>query len=96
MDEIKEYYEKNKKSKVLDDITLRELCNSDSEYGAKLDANGMPIPGTGKKLLKEEKKEIVNILKESGIPITKGVLKLAIKKYLDGELNITNETSIKL
>jgi len=58
-------------------ISWDDILNWKIEYDFEKDKKGFPIAGTGKILSEEEKRYIVNILKENKIPVTVATFNLA-------------------
>lgn len=90
---ISNYYTRLLKSEVnwfiptMDDFMAQQI-----EVHCLLDANGMPIAGTGEQVTLEHKKEIVQLMESYHIPFCFPIYNAALRLYMNGDLMLFPKT----
>ena len=77
-----DFYRKYKNIGILSE---RYIFNEKREFYCDLDDNGLPIPGTGHIVTKEEKKEIMKMIETDGFKLYGPIYNIYLKKYFNEE-----------
>lgn len=70
----------------LTDYDIRQIFAIKHEVNLRRDESGMPIPGTGRVITNEEKKQIFDYILENEYPLTKKMYNIILHGYLDNEI----------
>ena len=68
---------------------IRQIFAIKHEVNLERDANGNPLPGTGRIITQEEKKLVLDYILENDYPLTKRIYNVVLEAYLDGEIELS-------
>ena len=80
----------------LSESEIREIFATSHEVNLDRDEYGMPIPGTGRLITNEEKKNIFDFILENKYPLTRRVYNLVLQAYINNEVEIEKKQGPKL
>ena len=80
----------------LTESLIRQMFKVRHEVNTIRDEKGMPIPGTGRLITVEEKKQIIDFMMENNYPLTITIYNLLLRGYINGELTIEEKKTNKL
>ena len=85
---IKRFFYNNEGTTLsLDDKMIKQIIDTKVEINTKRDKSGFPIAGTGKIITNEEKKLVIEYILNHNMPLTTKMYSLAMKRYINGELD---------
>ena len=80
----------------IDSYYIRQILSTKDEVNTKRNEEGYPIPGTGRIIKTEEKRNIIDYIINNNIPLTTKIYSLAMKRYISGELIIEDTKHVGL
>ena len=88
MRKVKQFFGYNNIGENLSEYYIKQIMATKDEVNLRRNEEGMPIPGTGRVITTEEKMGIIDYLLSNNIPLTTKLYALAMKRYMDDELEI--------
>ena len=87
---VLKFLRKYENSRILNKNDLISRIKEKDIIGIEFDSNNNPIANTGRLVTKEEKVSVVNYLKENNIPLYDYCYDIALKRYINGTLSISD------
>ena len=83
-------------SYLFTDYDIRQIFATSHEVNLERDDSGMPIPGTGRLISNEEKKQVFDYILENNYPLTKKMYNIILYGYLNNEIELNINKGPKL
>lgn len=85
---FKKFLKKYQNMLVLTEIFIKSILEEKTIVNVLFDSNNQVIPGSGRLVTNEEKRGIIEYLKENNIPLYDATYSIILKRYLAGKIDL--------
>lgn len=92
---LRRFMKKYKGNKPLYRLTIQSILDEKTIVNIQFDENNNPIPNSGRLITREEKENVFNYLVNHNIPLYEETYSLALKKYINDEIDLKSKVKVK-
>lgn len=92
---FKLFISRNRITRPFNNEDIKNLLNSKTIIGGKIDTNNNIVANSEREITKEEKMAVINFLKENNIPLYPKVYSIALNRYINNQLDIKIKKKVK-